>query len=381
MHRRYFLKQSVRISVLSGIASSSIIPVACGTGWNNPDYITLMNRAAMQGMKDFPEMDFDWGEGVMLEGMAYAYNLTRNPEYLDYLKEFGDRWYSQGIQETLNSSHGNLHGYCGHWSCGYAMQMLFELTQDQKYLELAEEVIRFIEREALRTSEGALSHAFELPGLWVDTLYMVCPLFTNYYRLMGQKKYQEEAVRQLLIFSSHLQDKNSGLFYHVWWEKDNSHTKAFWARGNAWVAMSIVEVLEHEEKGSEAFRNLSDIYTRQIGGIIPLINEQAGLFHTVLDANDSYLETSATAMIASSMIRARDLGILGREAEQCIRMAGRGLAGQLDAKGSVTGVSYGTGPDSDYHQVQLGTKTWGTGAYLRAMHDYVSLVGNPKPKN
>ena len=113
---------------------------------------------------------------------------------------------------------------------------------------------------------------------------------------------------------------------------------------------------------------------------MPLINEQAGLFHTVLDANDSYLETSATAMIASSMMRARDLGILGNEADRCIQMAGQGLAGQLNANGSVTGVSYGTGPDSDYHQVQLGTKTWGTGAYLRAMHDYVVQAGNPKPK-
>ncbi len=208
----------------------------------------LRHRAAVKTvadavLRDFPQPPlFNWGEGVLLTGMMRAYRLTKDPRYLDFVRRFGDHHHERGIEATLRQR-----GYCGHWGPGFPMLMLFEETGQERYLELAQQISDFMISGAERTADGGLSHFNGKPQLWVDTLDMCCPVFSNLARLTDRPELQEEAIRQLEIFAHHLQDPKTGLFYHMWDEKTGKHTPEFWARGNGWVVMSYAEVLKNEK--------------------------------------------------------------------------------------------------------------------------------------
>ncbi|MHC4593423.1 MAG: glycoside hydrolase family 88/105 protein, partial [Planctomycetota bacterium] len=328
----------------------------------------LVKTVADAVLRDFPDPPpFNWGEGVLMAGMMRAYELTQDKQYLKFVRNFGDHWHKQGIGPILRKR-----GYCGHWGPGFAMLMLYEATGDKRYLSLSEEINQFMLGEAERTRDGGLSHFNGKPQLWVDTLAMCCPVFSHLARITNRPKLQREAVSQLEIFAKHLQDPRTGMFYHMWDETSGKRTPSFWARGNGWVVMSYAEVLEHENPDSATRARLVKALKKQLTSIVHLQDAKSGLWHTVLDAPDSYLETSASAMFLYGMAQCRNLDLMEVSYTDKMRKAWAGLAGQVDAEGRIIGVSAGTGPSGTpgYLAHKVGTYTWGTGAFLLAACAY-----------
>jgi unsaturated rhamnogalacturonyl hydrolase len=327
-------------------------------------YQAAVRTVADAVLRDFPQPPpFNWGEGVLLTGIMRAYRLTKDQRYLDFVRRFGNFHYERGIKATLRRR-----GYCGHWGPGFPMLMLFEETGQKRYLELAQQICDFMMNDAERTADGGLSHFNGKPQLWVDTLDMCCPVFSNLGRLTDRPELQEEAIRQLEIFAKHLQDPATGLFYHMWDEKSGKHTPEFWARGNGWVVMSYVEVLKNEKPDSPNRRRLIEPFSKQLAGIAPHQDKDAGLWHTVLDAPDTYLEGSASSMFLYGMAESRGRKLMEVPYGDAMQRAWAGLAKTIEPNGRVGGVSAGTGPSGKEGYVgrKVGTFTWGTGALLLA---------------
>ena len=125
--------------------------------------------------------DFNWGEGVLLTGMMRAYLLTEDERYLAFVRDFADDWHKQGIGSLLKER-----GYCGHWGPGFPLLMLYEATNDKRYLDMVEQINQFMLHKAERTTDGGLSHFNGKPQLWVDTLDMCCPVLTHSARITGR---------------------------------------------------------------------------------------------------------------------------------------------------------------------------------------------------
>ncbi len=358
--RRRFLQASAAgAAVLAGARSASAA---------EPRPKELAKKVADAVLRDFPKPPpFNWGEGVLLTGMMRAYLLTKDERYLKFVRDFADLHHKQGIGGTLKKR-----GYCGHWGPGFPMIMLHEETGEKRYLELAEEINEFMLRRAERTADGGLSHFNGKPQLWVDTLDMCCPVFSNLARVKKDPKLQEEAIRQLEVFAKHLQDPKTGLFYHMWDEKSAKTTPEYWARGNGWVVMSYTEVLKNEKPDSPNRKRLTEPFKKQLAGIVPLQDEKTGLWHTVLDKPDTYLEGSASSMFLYGMAESRDMKLIDVPYEDTMRRAWKGLAETVKPDGIVGGVSAGTGPSGKkgYVARKVGTYTWGTGAFLLAACAY-----------
>ncbi|UCC98912.1 MAG: glycoside hydrolase family 88 protein, partial [Phycisphaerales bacterium] len=283
--RREFLLATVGAGVAWG--SGEWLGTASAREESDPGM--LVKKVADAVLRDFPEPPpFNWGEGTMLTGMMRAYDLTGDERYLGFVRTFADHHYQRGIGPTLSQR-----GYCGHWGPGYPMLMLYEATADERALELAEQIVAFIMNKAERTADGGLSHFNGKPQLWVDTLDMCCPVLSNLARIGKRPELQKEAVRQLLIFAKHLRDPKTGLFYHVWDEQSREHTPSFWARGNGWVVMSYTEVLKNEKAGSADAALLIAPFKEQLAALAATQNKDSGLWHTVLDQPDTYVEGSA----------------------------------------------------------------------------------------
>lgn len=329
-----------------------------------PDPTTRMREVAEAALRDHPEpLPFDWGEGMLLAGLMHAHRWTGESRYLEWVRRFADHWAARGLEAVLAEK-----GYCGHWGPAWAMWLLFEQTGDARHARLAEEVVDFIRRRAERTRAGALSHFSGKPQLWVDTLAMVCPVLAHGSRLRRQPAWQAEAVEQLELFSAQLRDPATGLYVHLWDEASGQKTTAFWARGNGWVVVSLVELIRNEMAGSPADRELRAALGRLVAALCRHQDPATGLWHTVLDTPDTPLETSASAMFLYGLAHARRWKLEDAPPVSVLHRAWQGLSKQVDAQGRVTGVSAGTipGDKARYAARPLGTYPWGTGAFLLA---------------
>jgi unsaturated rhamnogalacturonyl hydrolase len=109
------------------------------------------------------------------------------------------------------------------------------------------------------------------------------------------------------------------------------------------------------------------MFRRQTEAVLRL-QDASGLWHTVLDRPDSYLETSCAAMFALAILRGVQGGWLPAEMLASARRAWDGARAQVTPEGRVTGVSAGTPPGDfeTYQKVPLGSQTFGTGLVLLA---------------
>jgi unsaturated rhamnogalacturonyl hydrolase len=310
---------------------------------------------------------FDWGEGVMMAGMMRAGTVLNEPRYIEFVKTWADRWRDK-LGEVLTGKPDDRHpNYCGHWGPGYACMLLYVKTGDPKYLAMTRQIADFIMSKATRIKDGGLGHWGGNYQLWVDTLYMVGPPFAELTHRTGDSKYLADVVRQMSIYQGHLQEPN-GLYWHMYDEPSDKRVGVLWGRGNGWVAMTYVMVLKYMDKHSPEYKELLGDFRRQMDGLLAVQDKESYMWHTVLDHPETYLETSATAMIFGSLVEADRLGLYRLKDRSVIMKTWDALAGKVDKDGRVIDVSGGTGPTplDVYAAKPKGTFTWGTGAFLMA---------------
>lgn len=331
----------------------------------------LLRVVADRVLLDFPQPPpFDWGEGVLMAGMMEAGRVLREPRYVAFVHTWADHWRAHGIDRLLAGEGRPLPGYCGQWGPGLALVLLHDATGDMPALDAARRIAAFIERDATRTADGGLGHWRDNRELWVDTLFMACPLLARLSRIDRRPELMHDAVRQLDVFAARTQDPGSGLFHHMYREPKAERIGVLWARGNGWVAMSYVEVLARLDRDAPEAARLRAAFSRLTAGILATQDASSGLWHTVMDRPDSYLETSASAMFARALAGACRLRLLDRREDlrRSVAAAWSGLSGKVDGDGRVYDVSAGTSPADHrlYAAKPRGTFTWGTGAFLLA---------------
>ena len=348
-----------------------VVSLLGGCSTRNPTDVAAVRRVADRVLADFPEPPpFDWGEGVLMAGMMHAGLTLDEPRYIDFVQRWADHWEANNLPAILTDPvpNTNMWGYCGRWGPGYPVLLLYAKTRDPKYLRMARQVADFIMTKATRTSDGGLGHWGDNYQLWVDTLYMVGPPFAHLTRLTGERGYMDEAIRQIEIYSGHTQDEATGLYWHMYDEPSRQRVGVLWGRGNGWVAMTFAEVLAQLPRSDPRYQPLRARFQRQMDALLAVQDRDSNLWHTVLDDKETYLETSASAMILSAMIEAEQEGIIHFADRTAIPRTWAAVRAQVDANGRVINVSGGTMPEKPdvYAEKITGTYTWGTGAYLLA---------------
>lgn len=312
---------------------------------------------------------FNWGEGVQMIGLMKIHQRTGQARYADYVERWTEIHQAKDVRELLNlppAKRGRA-GYCGHWSPGSAILYLYLARPKPQHLKLAEGVRDFIVKGAERSPEGGLGHWLDSRQLWVDTLYMACPLLAGFGKLQGKIEYIEDAANQILVQAKYLQDPQTGLFYHMWdWEKQ-TRSPDFWGRGNGWVLMSIADTMEFLDRKHVSWKPLQQIAGNLATGI-KATQDRDGLWHTVMDDPESYQESSASSMLAYGLLKLVRLKVLPKAHAGMAKKAWSAVNELYVKDAEVTGVSAGTSPmgGGHYRERPRGSQTWGTGAYLMA---------------
>lgn len=197
-----------------------------------------------------------------------------------------------------------------------------------------------------RTQEGGLQHItsddVNEQQLWDDTLYMTCLFLYQAGDALGREDMKQEAEYQFLLHIKYLHSPKTGLWYHGYCFQGRHHfAQAYWGRGNSWFTACAVDFAEWIPDGPVR-RLILNTWQEQCKALLSVQDPESGLWHTLLDQPDSYLETSASAAIAYGLLKGSRLGLLDEDCRAAGEKALQGVIAQVAEDGTVQGVSYGT---------------------------------------
>lgn len=194
-----------------------------------------------------------------------------------------------------------------------------------------------------RLADGTFVRAFPRRWtLWTDDLYMSLSLLARMGELTGDARYFDDAARQVIGFNALAFDPVVGLMRHNWYSDPPAPGVAFWGRANGWALVAQVDLLDRLPSDHPARARLLMLLRRHVDGVARY-QSPSGLWHQVLDHDDSYLETSASAMFAYTIARAVNGGYLPRSYATVAHRGWAGVLTRIRPDGQVEGVCTGTG--------------------------------------
>lgn len=267
--------------------------------------------------------------------------------------------------------------YCGDWGLPLVLAPLFRLTGRTEFRDFAVQVCEHILHGSLRLAEGGIAHGDASPTvrdrLWVDTLYYTAAPLAATFTLTGRKDFAEEAVRQCAVHAKHLQDPATGLFFHDGVPNSPNRTEGFWARGNGWVIMSLLDTLTHVPEDTPGRAAVLDSYRRLVTGLLRW-QHPSGLWRIVPDDAESHLEVSGTTMILIGVAGGVEAGLIQPEAGARVVRGLAELCTWIDRQGALQGAQRpaGMGGWETHKRTALGECTYATGVFLRLLSQVAS---------
>lgn len=204
--------------------------------------------------------------------------------------------------------------------------------------------LRWIRTEQLRLADGTLARHRPHPHtLWLDDLYMSVPALAQMGALTGETKYFDDAVKQVLQFSARMFIPERGLYRHGWVQDMEPHPAFHWGRANGWAIVAMAELLSVLPEDHPGRAAVLAQYRAHAAGLAA-VQGRTGLWHQLLDRDDSYLETSASAMFVYSIARGINRGWLDPLAYgPMVSLGWNAVAQQVNAQGQVENTCVGTG--------------------------------------
>lgn len=332
----------------------------------------VLERLTRRSSAELPIKEPHWGDAILCDALVQASaNLDS-----DVPLQAAIDWF-----EPKLSRGPKLSGWFWFWSAeAMAAVELHMATRRQEFLNYAREVVGAFETKP-RTSDGAVVPHPPAMEIWVDVAYFTAPAMTAVGLLTHDDRLIEQSLDQLIAHHKNLVDHATGLCWHVAYVDKGTHSQCLWARGNSWFAIAATQVII--SLGSRVkeprFKDKVDIVkaavARQLNAVINL-QDANGLWHTVIDRNDSYLESSAAAGFALALGRAvahRIDGLPLDRARAAYEKTIAAICEKVDAKGDFTGVSQQTPPGdfAFYNSIEVGTASFGTGLCMMALSEKI----------
>ncbi|MCC9135565.1 glycoside hydrolase family 105 protein [Pontibacter silvestris] len=306
---------------------------------------------------DYRLISYEWG--VTYAGMLLASEATGDKCFSDYtasrLKFIADLAPYYRAQMKANTKGSNpIHSALEPGALDDAGAMCAAMIKAQRAgikadtRPLIDNYIDYISNKQLRLSDGTLARNRPLPNtLWLDDLFMSVPALAQMGKLTGERRYYDDAVKQVVQFSERMFNKEKRLYMHGWVQDMEPHPQFHWARANGWAVMTMVELLDVLPNDHPGYEKVLAQLQAHVKG---LASYQAGegFWHQLIDRNDTYLETSATAIYTYAITRAINRGWIDKKAYGPMALlAWNAVATKVNDKGQVEGTCVGTGMGFD----------------------------------
>lgn len=216
------------------------------------------------------------------------------------------------------------------------------------YEPLIERYVDYVMNKEYRLSDGTFARNRPHHNtVWLDDMYMAIPALAWYGHYHNDARYTNEAIRQLHLFKDKMWVNDMQLFRHGWVEGMEPHPNFHWGRCNGWAILTMCEVLDNLPESHPDRPFVLDLLRQHIQGLCRL-QHHTGLWHQLLDRNDTYLESSCTAIYTYCIAHAINEGWIDALAYGAqVFLAWNALTGCVNEQGQVEKTCVGTGMGFD----------------------------------
>jgi unsaturated rhamnogalacturonyl hydrolase len=350
------------------------------------------NTALKKG--DFRLVSYEWG--LTYGAMFLASQATNDIRFKDYAeKRLQFIANAAPFFQKTNETHADwgtkspLKGLLTPHAlddCGAMCTAMIKATREGSKANLRPLIdvhIDYILNKEHRLKDGTLArNRPQANTLWLDDLFMAIPALAQMGKLTGEQKYYDEATKQVLLYASRMFNKEKNVYMHGWVESMTEHPQFHWARANGWAILTKIELLEVLPENHPARPEILALLKAHVKG---LANYQSGsgFWHQLLDREDSYLETSATAIYTFAIARAINRGWIDGFAYAPMALLGwNSVSTKVNEKGQVEGTCVGTGMAFDpafyYHRPISPYAAHGYGPVILAGSEIINLLKTNK---
>jgi unsaturated rhamnogalacturonyl hydrolase len=313
--------------------------------------ISKINGTTIFDQGVFRPVSYEWG--VAYGAMLLAGEVTGDNKFTDYtlkrmnlISAMSKYFKSSGTQPANNPvrSVNDPRALDDAGSMCAAMIKSFNSDGNGELRPMIDNYIDWISNKQFRLADGTLARNRPLPNaLWLDDLYMSVPALAQMGKLTGDKKYFDDACKQILQFEQRMFNKSKGLFFHGWIQEMNVHPEFYWARCNGWALLAMTELLDVLPEIHPYRAAILELYRTHVKGLASL-QSGTGFWHQLLDRNDSYYETSATAIFTYCVAHGINKGWIDAAANGPMAVMGwNAVQTKVNNTGEVEGTCVGTG--------------------------------------
>ena len=365
------------------------------TGKLITDYTTMGEEAQLE-RGAFRLASYEWG--VTYSALIAAAEATGDQRYMDYVQNrfrflaevaphFRRVYEEKGTTDPQLLQILTPHALDDAGAVCAAMVKVRVKDRSLPVGGLIENYFDFIQNKEYRLADGTFArNRPQHNTLWLDDMFMGIPAVAQMSRYDKAQKeiYLVEAVRQFLQFADRMFIPEKGLYRHGWVESSTDHPAFCWARANGWAMLTACELLDVLPEDYPQRAKVMDYFRAHVRGVTALQSGE-GLWHQLLDRNDSYLETSATAIYVYCLAHAINKGWIDAIAYGPVAHLGwHAVAGKINAEGQVEGTCVGTGMAFDpafyYYRPVNVYAAHGYGPVLWAGAEMISLLKNQYPQ-
>lgn len=155
-----------------------------------------------------------------------------------------------------------------------------------------------------------------------------------------------------------------------------STNSAYWARGNGWYVLALVDVLQQmdrtSQKGGANYNNLKTKLNTLVDGIVARQDATSGVWYQVINKKtelaNNYLESSASAIFLTAIMRAQRLGYLTTDYTTQIKNGYKGFVNNFLVSDNEGGINIINCSCSASLKADTGTEAY-----------YATTSGDPRP--
>ena len=339
--------------------------------------------------------EWSYTHGVVLSAFDYIDDVTedeaffaKNIKFFDLVVETLPYFITNYEKYGKKAKRGwgrtpNFHALDDCGSIGAAMIKTYLKDKDPRYLELINTIADYISNKQFRLDDGTLArHRPQYQSIWADDLYMSVPFLANMGVLTGEKKYFDDAARQILQMADRLYVPQKELFDHGWSVTSGDYDPRFyWGRANGWTLMAMAELLSAMPEDHESRGKILHLYRSMVRSLAGL-QDGTGFWNNMLDKTDTYLETSCTAMFTYAIAKGINEGWVNHVYGPVALTGWNAITTRILENGAVDGTCEGTTFAHDntyyYYRGKSIYATHGYGPVLYAGAEMIRLLQNDK---
>lgn len=374
---------------------------------NTPHRIIDKDGAEVTDLQNLPEGaivekgafrigSYEWG--ITYQALLDAAEATGEEKYKDYVKRQFDLL-AQAVpafqkrdsdkEEIADAQmeqiiHPRALDDCG-TMCTAMMKASKSQTVNGQLSSIIDNYFNFVENGQYRLPDGLFArHRPQHNTVWLDDMYMGIPTLAYAGIYFGEQKYFDEAATMYKNFVKRMWVPEKQIYRHGYVEGLAQQPTYHWARANGWALLTTVEILDMLPENHPDREFILNQLRAHVAGLCTLQSSE-GFWHQLLDRNDSYLETSATAIYCYSIAHAINKGWLeGITYGGVAQLAWHAISTKITDEGKVAGTCVGTGMAFDpafyYYRPVSSAAAHGYGPVIWAASEMIRLLSNWYPR-